>query len=161
MTQPFYSSSRIFDYRKFFPRIGLYLNIPNMNRLLLILIWFFFGSFVNVADLHTYIGLDEYKNQLLDLQLNPDNTFTYRESFLDGSSLEDHGKWEIKGDKLILQSNSKSRREHQYLKFDKSFKFNGDAFAVREDSLKYLPNPKRKLNQYLSSYILIKSMRKK
>ncbi len=114
-------------------------------------------SFVNNDVYEAYEALDSYKNIVFVLNLNKDNTFIFQEKFLDGSVWTDEGKWFKNGDKIKLTSLRKTKREHNYLKFDKAYKFKGDEFVIAGDTLKYVGRGNQQLNDYLRKLLIIKA----
>lgn len=119
--------------------------------LLLVFVLVSFG-FTDQAINASYVGSDEYSNQLISLQLNADNTYLYKENFLDGSELVDKGEWSRNKEILILESSRKTKRVHQSQNFKKSYKFRGEKFLMKADGLEYMWTNKRNVNQYLMKY---------
>lgn len=103
-------------------------------------------SFVNAQGPETYEAFDEYKKMVFTLVLHPDKTYTFNENFLDGSIWKDAGTWFQKGDQRLLTSTQKTKRVHNYLKFNSSFKFRGDAFKVVGETLVYEGEGNQKQN---------------
>jgi len=128
-----------------------------MKKLLLLLLFACSAFSFQGNEIHaSYQGLDEYSNPLISLTLNEDNSYVYKESFLDGSELYDTGEWKISKEILVLESSRKTQRVHQSQTFEKSYKFKGEKFLVKEDRLEYLWTNRRDKNQYLIKYTLQK-----
>jgi len=128
-----------------------------VKNLFLVLIFVLSSFTYQGGTIHSaYEGLDEYSNQLISLTLNDDNTYVYKESFLDGSELVDTGEWTKYKETLVLESRKKTKRVHQSQSFKASYKFKGEKFLVKEDRLEYLWTNKRSMNQYLIKYTLRK-----
>lgn len=113
-------------------------------------------SFVNPQNQETYEAYDEYKNVVFTLVLHPAKTYTFNESFLDGSVWKDEGSWVQNGDQLSLTSAQKSKREHNYLKFKSSVKFKGDTFKIVGDTLVYEGKGNQKVNNYFKKLQIVK-----
>lgn len=115
-------------------------------------------SFTANTQIGAYEAVDEYRNLVFVLHLNKDNTYVFQEKYLDGSIWEDEGEWQQKGEKLKLTSFRKTKREHNYLKFSKTYKFKGDEFLIVGDTLKYGGQGNQKLNDYFKRLLIIKAM---
>lgn len=76
---------------------------------------------------------------------------------MDGSVWLDKGEWNKTDDKIKLQSHRKTERTHNYLKFDRVYKFKGDEFIVRGDTLIYGGGANRKSNAYLKQLVIVKA----
>ncbi|MDP2188247.1 MAG: hypothetical protein Q8J69_06155 [Sphingobacteriaceae bacterium] len=113
-------------------------------------------SFVRNDVQEVYEAVDEYKNVVFVLTLNPDKTYTFQENFFDGSVWKDAGSWSQQANKLQMKSTAKSRREHTYLKFEKAYKFSGDEFKMAGDTLFYEGKGNQKLNGHYRSLLILK-----
>lgn len=102
-----------------------------------------------------FFGYDGYGNEMIEVVLLPHGAFKYTEKFLDGSSLIDSGKWELKGKVLVLRSSKKVMRKHHYQTYRKAYKFRGDSFEVTNQGLRPVPKVLSKGNAYFLDYTFV------
>jgi hypothetical protein len=127
------------------------------SRVILVFLAVSAFSFMPVQNNESYEALDDYKNIVFTLSLHKDNTYIYLEKFMDGSVWLDKGEWNKTGNKIKLQSLRKTERNHNYLKFDRVYKFKGDEFFVQGDTLIYAGKGNQKSNAYLKQLLITKA----
>lgn len=128
-----------------------------IKRITFLLFTVLFLSFTSDHSHEAYEAVDNYKNVVFTLELHKDNTYYFEENFLDGSVWKDEGTWVMKNELICLKSLGKSKREHNYLKYDKAVRFKGDEFRVSGDTLFYEGKGNFKLNDYFKKLFIRKS----
>lgn len=133
------------------PRVYLYrtllISILEMKQV----IWSFLLVLLSQTGLEAQIkvkGIDDYNNVRVQLTLHPNGEYTLEETYLDGSFWNDRGKWKQTTNQISLFSSSKSKREHNYLRFKSRKKFNGDTFDLQGEQFIFNPTSSSSSNKH-------------